>query len=167
MEHLVLDTHNTISQDSSDSLGDSTALACVRTLEIRGRPSYISHEYEVEFMETMKDVLPALAQEVLQSVIVTFEGSSSCFQHLLQSLASTPILASVQNAILGLSPKCVTFVTATTKRNLRSSLGLTEELLNQSFPALDGRLRLRDTVSGLGERSLASSVAGTSLTNLR
>ena len=163
VEHLILDAEGSVGRQSS---GDSAPLAFVRTLEIRERLYLKSRDSHVKLIESMKDVLPALTQEVLQSVTVTFEGSSSCFQHLLQSLARTPILASFQNVVLGLSPKSITFVTATTKRNLRSSLGLTEELLKRSFPALNGRIGLRDRTSRLSARSLAGSVAGVFLTNL-
>ncbi len=85
---------------------------------------------------------------VLQVMLVEFHGSSYRLQHLLQDLASTAALASLQQTILGLALGSVTFSPATAKQNRRSIFN--EMLVKRSFPALHQR-QLVKTVFPKGE----------------
>ncbi|KAI0718090.1 quinon protein alcohol dehydrogenase-like superfamily [Cerioporus squamosus] len=136
VEYLVLDLMFMPNPFSSLSLTIlQAALARVSALDIL---VYLFKRADVDdrqpkAIKCIEWVLPAFVPGALQNLRIVFHGSSYRLQRLLQHPANTVVLGSLQQTILGLSPKSVTFTAATTKHNTRSLL---TGLLEQSFPVL-------------------------------
>lgn len=101
-----------------------SALAKVNSVEI-----HVHLTLDIDYID---DVLSAFDIDQLHDIRLVLHGSSYRIQSSLTDPANASTLESIQQTVLGLSPKSVT-LTAITKRNQHSLL---TKVLQESFPAL-------------------------------
>ena len=134
IEHVILD-------GNSAQTGDAIAskLVNVHTLELKS--DMRSHSGDLKIFENLNNLLNACVLGTLRNISFRFrECQPSILERTLQDASKIQM---VQQRILGLSPKSVTFnVDACNNRNRQMFLAaaeLTKNMLEKSFPELFGQ----------------------------